>query len=85
MSQEHIAAARRRLLDLEGLSRRTAAAERNIMEAAQARLDAVNADLNRVGPRALTDDAAGDEYQSLTVERGRLQNIIAASEAADQP
>lgn len=55
------------------------------MEAAQARLDAVNADLNRVGPRALTDDAAGDEYQSLTVERGRLQNIIAASEAADQP
>lgn len=82
---EHIAAARQRLTDLEGLSLRTAQAERNILAAATARLDAVNADLNRLRPRALTDEDAGEEYTALVSERGQLQTIIAQAQLNDQP
>lgn len=68
--------------DLARLQRQTDASEKAIRAGAQSRLDAVNADLNRLRPRAITDDDAGAEYQTLIEERGQLMGIIAQSDMA---
>jgi hypothetical protein len=75
----HIDAARRRLGHLAGLAAKTEAAEKQILASAQSRLEAVDRDLNRLRPRAVVDDDAGEQFETLTRERGQLQNIIAQS------
>jgi hypothetical protein len=72
----HIDAARRRLGHLQGLADRTEQAERAILAGAQSRLDAVDADLRRLAPRAILDQSAGEQYQILLTERGQLMTII---------
>lgn len=74
--ERHIAAAKAGLAQLAGLSARTAASERAIMEAAEHRLAAVNADLDKLRPRVSVDAGAADDYEALTLEFGRLQTII---------
>lgn len=73
----HIAAAKSRLAHLGALAAKTAAAEQQILAAAESRLETVAAELERLRPRALADRAVGDRYQALTLERGRLETIIA--------
>lgn len=79
-SAPHIAAARRRLAHLSGLRARTAAAEARILDAARARLDAVDADLVRLRPRVNTDPHAAERYQALVLERGQLHRVASQSQ-----
>lgn len=72
----HIDAAKQRLAHLAGLSERTEAAERKILESAEDRLTAIDADLGKLRPRVNLDDAAGDQYQELTLERGQCVLVI---------
>lgn len=76
-TSQHIAGARRRLTHLAGLADRTAAAERRILDAANDRRSAVDVDLGKLRPQVDLDDSAADRYQSLTLERGRLDTVIA--------
>lgn len=71
----HIDAARTRLGHLGGLAARTDAAERNILKAAEKRLEAIRADLDRLRARVHTDEAAATQYQALTLEAGQLETI----------
>lgn len=77
LPDRHIDAAKRRLAHLGGLSARTEATERRILDAAQARIEAVEADLNALKGRALVDDEAADRYRALTFEHGQLDMVIA--------
>lgn len=72
----HIDAAKQRLAHLGGLSERTEAAERKILDAAEDRLTTIDADLAKLRPRVNLDDAAGDQYQALTLERGQCVLVI---------
>lgn len=81
---DHIAAARVLLGHLAGLAAQTEAAEKAILDAAESRLEAVTRDLNRLQPRAVTDPSAGEQYATLTQEKGQLMGIIALSRMADQ-
>lgn len=77
-STKHIAAARRRLGHLAGLEAETAAVERKILQAAEDRLAAVQADLERLRPRAtMPGSEAAARYEELTLERGHLSLVIA--------
>lgn len=82
---QHLAAARSRLLHLAGLAAKTEATERQILAAAEARLAAVRADLDKLRPRALTDAAAGDRYRELTLEAGQIETVIAQAREALGP
>lgn len=77
VSDQHIEAAKRRLVHLSGLSGRVARAELAIENAAARQLRTVLADLDSLRPRVNLDDAAADRYQVLTTERGRLEQVIA--------
>ena len=79
---KHIGAARLRLTHLAGLSAETAAAEQRILDGASGRLDQVNADLETLRPRAAQDGEAGERYQALMLERGQLEQVVAASRQA---
>jgi hypothetical protein len=79
---QHIAAARTRLGHLAGLSARTDAAERAILKAAQARLAAIQADLDKLRGRAVADPALGDRYTALVLERGQVELVIAHARQA---
>lgn len=83
-ADRHIEAARRRLGHLAGLAEQTAQTEQAILDAAQSRLDAVNLDLDRLQPRAILDQEAGEQYQALTQERGQLLGIIAQARMDQQ-
>lgn len=74
---QHLAAAKRRLVHLEGLSQKTEETERRILAAAEDRLAAVSADLEKLRPRVNLDQAAADQYRELTLERGKLSTVIA--------
>ena len=52
-------------------------ADRQLQEAAEHRLGVVNARLEELRPKALTDEAAGAEYQRLIEERGVLHGMLA--------
>ncbi len=80
-SSQHLAAARARLADLGSLSAHTADTERRIMEAAEHRLQAVQADLDKLRLRVNLDPAAVDQYSTLVLERGQLSTVIAQSRA----
>lgn len=82
---DHIGAARRHLSDLARLQQRTEASEKAIRAAAQSRLSAVNTDLNRLGPRAITDDEVGEGYQALVTERSQLMGVLATEDMDSQP
>ena len=77
--RDHVTAARRRLGHLAGLTRRAVDSEARIRDAAEKQRDAADADLNRLRPRVHLDDGAADEYQRLTLERGKLDTIAARS------
>ena len=79
---QHIEAAKRRLVHLSGLAGTTADAERRILAAARARLDAVSADLELLRPRVHIDPAAADQYQERTLEKGQLAHVIASAQQA---
>lgn len=52
-------------------------ADKQILEAAGHRLGVVNARLEALRSKALTDEAAGAEYQRLIEERGVLHGMLA--------
>jgi hypothetical protein len=79
-SDRHIEAAKMRLAHLGGLAAKTAADERRILDAAEARLHEVDGQLTQLRPRAVADAAAGDAYERLTMERGQLQIVIAQAQ-----
>ena len=55
-------------------------AKRQILEAAEHRLGVVNARIRELQPKALTDEAAGAEYQKMIEERGVLHTLLAEKE-----
>jgi hypothetical protein len=79
---KHIDAAKRRLAHLGGLAAKTEAAEQRILEAAQERVEAVEADMQKLKGRALVDEAAADQYRALTFEHGQLGLVIAHARQA---
>jgi hypothetical protein len=72
----HVEAAKARLCHLAGIAARTRDAEQSIHDIAEKRLAAVEASLTQLRPRAISDREAGDQYQSLMLERGQLQVVI---------
>ncbi|NCC29923.1 MAG: hypothetical protein EOM22_17705 [Gammaproteobacteria bacterium] len=81
MKPEHHKAIHKRLTRLAETSAKTDAAERRILDAAEHRRDAVQGLLAKLKPRALLDDASGERYQDLILERGRLDIVIANARA----
>jgi hypothetical protein len=63
------------LTSLSVLAARTSKSEQRIHDAAVARLGEVNARLESIRPDAVLH--AGDEYQLLILERGRLNQVLA--------
>ena len=51
-------------------------ADKQIKAAAEHRLAVVNARIEELRPKALGDDAAGEEYQKLIAERGALHGVL---------
>ncbi len=77
-SMEHVTArVKERVKEASGLLAHTYAVEKNIVKAAIARLEKVTADLERIRRIAETDAQAAERYQALTLERGRLETVIA--------
>lgn len=74
--EPHIEGAKRRLVHLAGLSGRTEEAERKIMEAAEDRLTAIDADLSKLRARVNLDGNVADRYQALTLERGQCVLVV---------
>ncbi len=68
---------RRQLGELASLADKTDAAERKILEAAEKRLAWAGDRMAELKPRAILDGEAGREYQELSLERQRLQTVIA--------
>lgn len=67
--------------DLGGLSKQAAHAERtdnDLTRAAGERLAFVNSRIEELRPTAMTDAAAGEEYQALVAERGQLNTSFPA-------
>ena len=73
---QHTTALRRQLASLAGIKASARYAEGNIQDAAGKRLEAVDADLAAIKPRVYLDDGAAKQYEDLTLERGRLNNIL---------
>lgn len=69
--------------ELAGLSAKTEAAERRILSSAEARLEEVQAQIDRAraGVEA-APDAAQDRYLELVRERGELHQVIAKAQQA---
>jgi len=81
MKPEHHKAIHRRLTRLAELGAKTDAAERRILDAAEHRREVVHGEIAKLRPRALIDDATGERYQDLVLERGRLDIVIANARA----
>jgi hypothetical protein len=78
--KRHIENTRAHLGELHGLAAKTEAAERRILERAEARLDEVNAALERLRPGVeAAPDKSQDRYLALIEERGQLNTVIAKS------
>ena len=52
-------------------------ADKQIRAAAEHRLGVVNARIEELRPTAISDEAAGAEYQKLVHERGVLHGVLA--------
>lgn len=81
LQDRHIEAARQRVAHLHALSHATDEAERKIGEAAKKRLAEVDAELTRLRPRAMLDEATGRRVEDLALERGHLMRVIAQAAA----
>jgi hypothetical protein len=79
---EHIDAARSQLAELEALSQKTEAAERQILESAKRRLLVVTTELAHVARKANSDTESADQYNTLIEERGLLNRVIARASKA---
>lgn len=74
-----MAAARRRLVHLQGIGERTRSAEQRILVAARHRLGVVRDEMAQLLPRVNLDHAAADTYQDRVTEAGRLAIVIASA------
>jgi uncharacterized protein YlxW (UPF0749 family) len=81
--KHHIERTRSALGGLGGLVAKTEAAERKILESAQARLDQVNTAVERLrsGIEAASPDEQ-DRYTSYIEERGQLNLVIAKAKVS---
>lgn len=75
----YLDAIRGKLADLAVMQHQAAGAHRAIIQAAHQRLEAVQRELTDLAPRARLDDAAGERYRALILERGRLHRLVSAS------
>lgn len=79
----HIDKTRAHLGELGAMAEKTEMAERRILEAAEKRLDQVEADIVKARPGV---EAAGDDeqqrYLDLVAERGQLHTVIAKARKA---
>ena len=75
--KQQIENVRRQIGELSSLAEKTDAAERKILESAEKRIDWVQSRMGELRAKALTDGDAGKEYQSLAMERSRLNLVIA--------
>ena len=76
--KRHIANTRAHLGELHGLAAKTEAAERRILQSAEARLQTVNTALERLRPGVeAAPDKSQDRYLELVEERGQLHIVIA--------
>lgn len=81
--KHHIDRARTHLGELAALAQKTEAAERRILAAAEQRLEAVQAEIEKARPGVeAADDAAQDRYLELVTERGKLHTVIAKARQA---
>jgi hypothetical protein len=75
--KRHMERVRTSLTDLAGLASKTEAAERNILKAAEKRLKAVLAELERAQPGVeAAPDRTQDRYLALVRERGQLELVV---------
>lgn len=77
MDTEHLTKARADLGRLQSLSDRTSADEQRILDAALARMDAVQADIEKLRPTAMLHASDGQKYRDAVKERGMLARVIA--------
>lgn len=71
------------LSDLAGLAGKTESAERKILAAAEKRLAAVQAELERARPGVeASPEKAQDRYLELVKERGQLELVISKARQA---
>ena len=72
---------RRHLAELAALAHKTEAAERRILENAQAELERVQAKIKKLrGPAMVPGAPEADEYQQAVHDRGRLNVVIAQAQ-----
>ncbi len=76
--QQHPAMAKlqRQLADTMALQRQAAKQNETIAQGARARLQQVQRRLQALRPRAITEEAAGEEYLELVRERGALARTL---------
>lgn len=81
--KRHIENTRAHLGELNGLAEKTETAERGILQRAEARLEQVNAMIERQRPGVeAAPDASQDRYLALVEERGRLEIVVAKARQA---
>jgi multidrug resistance efflux pump len=81
--KRHIENTRKQLGELGDMAAKTEAAERRILERATARLDQVNAELERSRPGIeAAPDKSQDRYTALIQERGQLNLVVAKARKA---
>lgn len=68
---------KRKLAELGAMSSRTDAAERRILESAEAQLEKMQARISEIRPTVLVDGEHADEYKRLISDRHRLGVVIA--------
>lgn len=66
----------RMIQDVDARHRQALEQEKKILLSATHRLDVVNAEIDGIHNKVLTDPAASERYQALIMERGRLQQTI---------
>ena len=68
------------LSEFAALAAKTNASEKRILELAHARDTEVRERLDHLRPLTASDDEAAKEYRTLTLERGKLAQVIGISE-----
>lgn len=74
--KHHIEKTRSSLGELAGLSAKTEVAEKRILEAAEKRLQAVQAELGKFSNVESAPEDEQDRYMDLIAERGQLHMVI---------
>jgi len=68
---------RKKLGGLYEMGEHTERTEGRLRAAARDRLEVVNAELEKLQARAITDPAAAERYETFILERGRLHQVLA--------